>query len=280
MNENELLKCYVFRELKIIKPVIFRLNIRYVNLKNGNVMNITLQQSFSVSETETGIKNRLNIYPDNQSIISGNRLFITCGGNSNQTLIAGQVVCDAIQTYFHSFLENKNEITPDFIEKSIRFGEISLDEFRKENPEMINASGTLCLIYFASDCVYFSQIGESHIYQIRDNRIIYKSVESSLERKIRGTAKPVEVNIVKLKDIQAQDQFFIYAGELSGFQEEEFVCQILSKNIPPESKLSRIKEIYLDKTKSCFSAHLIPIRNIDEAFNLKGKLSSLLYSFI
>jgi hypothetical protein len=243
-------------------------------------MNITLQQSFSISETEVGAKNIYNIYPNNQSVAENNRLFITCGGTSNQTLIAGWVVCDAIQTYFHSFLENECDISPDFIEKAIRFGEISLYTFLKENPEMRNASTTFCLIYFAVDCIYFSQIGKSHIYQIRNNRIIYKSIDVSLDRKIQGSIKPIEVNIIQIKDIQAQDLFFVYAGELSGLQEEDSVCRILSENTSPEKKLLQIKEIYLNKTNSCFSAHLIPIRNIEAPFNLIEKLTAILYSFI
>ncbi|MDR1436852.1 MAG: hypothetical protein LBI65_01905 [Candidatus Symbiothrix sp.] len=221
-----------------------------------------------------------NIYPNNQSASDRNRLFITCGGNSGQSLIAGQVVCEAIQTYFHSFLENDKEISFDFIEKSIRFGEISLEDFKKENPETKNASTTLCLIFFAPDNVYFSQIGKSHIYQIRNNRIIYKSIDASLDRKIHGIAKSVEVNAIQIKDIQAQDQFFIYAGEFSAVQDEESVCQILSENTSPENKLSKIKEIYLNKMRSGFSAHLVPIRDINEPLNLKEKLNYLLYSFV
>jgi hypothetical protein len=241
-------------------------------------MNIIIQQSFSISETETGLKGEGNIYPNSQSIALKNRLFITCSGNSGRSMKAGEIVCDAVQTYFHSFLDNKQDITPTFIEKSIRFGEISLDEYQREHPEMRNVSTVLCLIYFAPDCVYFSQVGMSHIYQIRNNRIIYKSTDTSMHRKIQGITRPVEVNIVKLKDIQAQDLFFIYAGELSSFPEDDPICRILSENISLNSKLSKIKEIYLNKTKSCFSAHLIPIQNVENASLLKRKLNTFFYS--
>jgi hypothetical protein len=240
-------------------------------------MNITLQQTFSISETETGIKNNGNIYPNNQLIAIDKRLFIICSENSNQSLIAGEVVCDAIQSYFHSFLDKKSDITPGFIKKSIRFGEISLHNLLEENPNLRNASTYLCMIYFAVNCVYFAQVGKSHIYQIRDNRIIYKSIDSSLDRKIRGITKPVDVNVVQLRDIQAQDQFFIYAGELSGFSEEEAVCNILSENTSLEVKLSKIKEIYFNKTKKCFSAHLIPIRNVEDTSKLRQKLNLFFY---
>jgi hypothetical protein len=241
-------------------------------------MNITLHQTFSISETETGIKNTEIIYPNNQSVLTNNRLFITCGGNSNKSSVAGQVVCDAIQTYFHSFVDDETKMNADFIEKSIRFGEITLDEFQKNNPEMRGISTILCLVYFASGCVYFSQIGESHIYQIRNNRIIYKSIDSSAHRKIQGGVKSVDVNIVKLKDIQEQDQFFIYSGDYN-LEDESHICRILSEYASAEDKLSKIKSFYLDKSKSSFSAHLIPIRGVENPNKFKKKLSSLLYSF-
>jgi hypothetical protein len=241
-------------------------------------MNITLYQSSSISETETGVTGKENIFPSNGQISSKNRLFISCGANSNKSMIAGQVVCDAIKTYFHSFLEKNEDINIDFIEKAIRFGEIYLDDFKKENIGNGDLTATLCFLFFATDCVYFCQIGKSHVYQIRNNRIIYKSIDSSLDKKIYGSRKPVEINIVKLKDIQALDHFFIYCGELANFQ-EELIGEILSQNITTEDKLSKIKDIYLNKTKSYFSAHLIPIRETNDSVSLKQKLNSFLYFY-
>jgi hypothetical protein len=239
-------------------------------------MNIVLNKSFSISESETGIKNTDIIYPNNLSdLTKENRLFITCGGNSNKSMIAGQVLCEAIQTYFLSFLENTRDINPDFIEKSIRFGEISLNEFQKENPETRGMSTALCLLFFSIDCVYFAQIGKSHIYQIRDNQIVYKSIDASPDRKVWGVNRPADVNIVKLKDIQAHDQFFIYSGEFADFKEERYICRILSENISSEEKLSQIKNIYMNQLSSVFSAHLVPIRKIEKTNLFKNRLNFL-----
>jgi serine/threonine protein phosphatase PrpC len=241
-------------------------------------MNIVLNKSFSVSETETGMKNPDVIYPNNQQMpAQANRLYITCGGNSNKSLIAGQILCDAIQTYFHSFGENISDIYPDFIEKSIRFGEISLSEFQKENPGTTGISSILCLLYFSADCIYFAQIGKSHIYQIRDNRIIYRSIDSSPDRKVQGVDRPADVNIVKLKDIQAHDQFFVYSGELGEYREEQVICQILSDNRSAEEKLSQIKKLYLCRSNGLFSAHLIPIHKVKTTRKFKHKLNLFSY---
>jgi hypothetical protein len=239
-------------------------------------MNIVLNKSVSVSETEMGIRKVDIIYPNNQlDSTKDNRLFITCEGNSTKSMIAGRLLCDSIQTYFHSFSENGNAVTPLFIEKSIRFGEISLSEFQKENPEARGMSSVLCLIYFSANCVYFAQIGKSHIYQIRNNQIVYKSIDASPDRKVWGTARPADVNVVKLKDIQANDYFFVYSGEFNNFQEERYICQVLSEKTSSENKLAKIKNSYLSQLSGTFSAHLIPVRKIANTHRFKNRLNLL-----
>lgn len=228
-----------------------------------------------------GIKNIEIIYPRTQSVSSENRLFISCSGHTNKALIAGQVVCDAIEGYFHSFLEHGEDINPAFIEKSIRFAEIALDGLRKDYPTSTDLSTTVSMVFIAPRCAYFCQIGNSHIYQVRNGHVIYKSIESSVDRKIVGTKKPVEVNIVILKDIKPEDYFFIYAGEFNETENEKIICPIVEEQETTENKLNKIKRIYLSKSGSAFSAHLIPIRDVaDNVPYLKRKMSSLVHSFI
>jgi hypothetical protein len=243
-------------------------------------MDIAMHKSFSVSETETGIKNIDVIYPTHNSLEKENRLFITCGGNSSQSLIAGQIACEAIRTYFYSFLDRKEDISVDFIEKAIRLGEISLSEYQKNNPATSGLYSILSLFYMASDCVYLCQIGESRIYQIRENQIIYKSIDASPDRKIQGIHKPVEINVVTLKDIRPNDHFFISNCNLLNLQDEKNICDILMIPATAEEKLSQIKTYYLNKYKKHFSAHLIPIGNIRETKTFKQRMNALLYTFV
>jgi serine/threonine protein phosphatase PrpC len=243
-------------------------------------MDIVLHKSFSVSETETGIKNIDIIYPAHDSMENENRLFITCGGNSNKSLIAGQIACEAIKTYFYSFLESNKDISVDFIEKAIRMGEISLSEYQKNNPVSEGLYTVLSLFYLAADCIYLCQIGESRIYQIRESRIIHKSIDSSSTRKIQGIHKPAEINVVILKDIQPNDQFFISNCNLLNSQDEKIIYDILMTYTSPEEKLSQIKTYYLNKYKKTFSAHLIPIRDVRKTKTFKQRMNSLLYSFV
>lgn len=244
-------------------------------------MKITLNQPFSISENPTGTKNPDSIYPDSTLVSEKNRLFITCGEDSPLSLIAGQIICDAIEKYFHSFLDKAQDVTPEFIEKSIRFAEASLDSFQKDNPETRGMSATLSMLFFAPSCIYFCQVGKSHIYQIRGNRIVYKSIDTSPDRKIQSSRKPVEVNIVRLKDIRANDQFFIYTGELADFHDKEIICQVLSQPGSAEERLTELKRIYLNKSKNSFSAHLIPIRDIEApGSSFRRRMNLFMHSFI
>lgn len=244
-------------------------------------MEIKLHQPFSISESPLGQIDTDIIYPTSNSVSERNRLFITCNGDTNKSLIAGQIVCDAIQSYFHSFLESGKEITPDFIQKSIRFAEISIDNFVKEHSDVKDIFTTSSLLFFAPHCIYICQIGESYIAQIRQNQVIYRSVDSSLERKIQGSKKSAEVNITLLKDIRPDDQFFVYSGALSCLCEEKDICKILSGEANPETKLTEIKSLCKNKASASFSAHLIPVKEVEDAASfLKRKMNSLIYSFI
>jgi len=115
-------------------------------------MNIALHQPFSVSETSTGVRYSDNIYPNTVSVSNKNRLFISCGGDSPIEALAGQVICDAIYSYFNSFLNQESDITPSFVEKAIRFAEISLDSFKKEN-RLEGLATSMSLLFIASDKV-------------------------------------------------------------------------------------------------------------------------------
>lgn len=134
-------------------------------------------------------------------------------------------------------------------------------------------------MYLASDSIHICQIGKSYIYQIRDNKIIHRYIDSS-DQILQGNKKLSKINLITIKDIQSGDQFFISQNNACTFQDEEIVCNILSTIANAEEKLSNIKKYYLNKYQSTFSGHLIPIREVRENPTLKQRVNALVYSFI
>ncbi|MDH8701471.1 hypothetical protein M2138_000813 [Dysgonomonadaceae bacterium PH5-43] len=239
-------------------------------------MSILIHKPFSISETETGIKNSDIIYPNSDSVNKRDRLFITCGNNNSD--IAGKLLCESINLYFNSFLDKEDEVSPDFLAKAIRMGEIAISDYKKNNPNKRGINTTFSLFFLASDCIYICQIGNSHIYQIRDNLITHKYIDLS-DQVIRGADYPVKINLISLTDIKANDQFFICQGNLTT-SDEDSIINILSEFASSDEKLLQIKNYYLNKYKSHFSGHLIPIKEVKEEQSFKQRVNALVYSFI
>jgi len=236
------------------------------------------KQSSSISENKMGVKNADIIYPVHLFENKKNRLFILCGGNTNASQIAGRIVCDAVQTYFHSFLEDN--ITIDFIEKAVRMAEINLSDFIKENANIQGFTTTLTLFYLADDGVYLAQIGESYVGQFRSNEWIYKTIDRSIDRKLYGTNKPVEINVVTLKDIRNDDRFFLCNNADISLEDEKIIATLMEMFPQTEGCLFEIKKYYQQKYNKPFSGHLIPIEQIREPQTMKQWLNSLVNSII
>lgn len=242
-------------------------------------MDIILHKPFSLSEAETGLKNTDVIHPNHYSVSKRDRLYITCDGKKENSRIAGRLLCESINLYFNSFLENRKNISSDFFDKAIHLGEIAISEYKRTHEEAQNISTSFALFFMASDGIHICQVGKSHIYQIRDNQIIHKYIDSS-DQLIKGVEYPVKVNKIILNDIKSNDQFFICHDNLTSSKDEAHICKILSQFSLVDEKLFQIKEYYLNKYNSHFTAHLIPIREVRETQTFRQRVNALVYSFI
>ena len=240
-------------------------------------MRMATKKSSSISENGIGIKNADIIYPLHSFENRQNRLFILCGGNFCSR-VAGRIVCDAVQTYFHSFLENN--ISIDFIEKAVRMAEINLSDFIKENTKIRGFATNLTLFYIADDSVYLAQIGENYAGQFRNHEVIYKSIDRSIDRKLYGTDKPVEINVVTLKDIRNNDLFFLCNNADISVEDEKVIAVLMENFSQTKDCLLEIKKYYQQKYNKSFSGHLIPIEQIREPQTMKQWFNSLVYSLI
>jgi len=253
-------------------------------------MNITIQKPFSVSEIGKRFNNEDSIYPNNESVNIHNRLFLVCDGvgGSHKGEIASSIACDSIQSFFRSYLETEEAFDPLLIEKSIRYAEIRFDEYVQDNPSAKGMATTLCLIYFAPEGVYLTHAGDSRIYQFRDGKMIFKTEDHSIVysmvkngkinpadaekhpqknviyRAIQGSHTPVEVDIIKITDVQPNDEFFMCTDGVTEVWSDEDLCKIFAENISSEEKINTIKESCRDNARDNYSAYLIPILEVNK----------------
>ena len=269
-------------------------------------MNISIQKPFSITEIGKRINNEDSIYPNNESVSANDRLFLVCDGvgGSNKGEVASSVACESIQNYFRSFLDTEREFSPDFIEKAVRYAEINFDEYLKQNPQAKGMATTLCLLYISSEGIYIAHAGDSRIYQIREGKIIFQTEDHSLinslvkngqvlpedanrhpqknviYKAIQGSFYPVEIDIVKIKDIRSGDQFLMCTDGIIETLSDNEICQILSENGSSESKLNKIKELCKDTSRDNYSAYLIPIQEVQYSSILRQVITSFFYAFV
>jgi protein phosphatase len=269
-------------------------------------MYITIKKPFSISEMGKRLNNEDSIYPDGDCG-TANRLFLVCDGvgGSNKGEAASFVACDSIQTYFNTFLPDvETNIDPEFIQKAIRYTEIRFDEYIKENPNAKGMATTLCFLYLDTDKVYLAHAGDSRIYQFRKGNIIFKTEDHSLVnsmikngqinpldaekhpqrnviyKAIQGSKTPLDIDITQITDIQAGDCFLMCTDGITETLNDSELCELFSKNDPPEEILSVIKARCNDQSRDNYSAYLIPILETEEMSAFKHVMTSFLYAFI
>ena len=269
-------------------------------------MNISIHKPFSLCEIGKRFNNEDCIYPSIENESVNNKLFLVCDGvgGSNKGEVASALACDSIQTYFKTFLEPDKEFQTDFIEKAIRYAEIRFDEYINENSDSKGMATTLCLLYIAPEGIFITHAGDSRIYQFRNGEIIYKTEDHSLVnsmlksgqinateaemhpqkniiyRAIQGTDKPIEIDVIHLTDIQPEDSFLLCTdGVLETFNDQK-LCDLFSESLNTEERLINIRNTCRENSRDNYSAHIIPIQEVEKINVFKQVMTSFLYAFV
>ena len=134
-------------------------------------MHITLGTPYAICEKGRRPNNEDAIYPSSQTIArSQQRLFIVCDGvgGAEKGEIASSLACESFQTFFSTFIEK--DATDELIQKAVQYTEIRFDEYLSIHPEAEGMATTLTMLYFGNKGVTAAHIGDSQIYQFRDER--------------------------------------------------------------------------------------------------------------
>jgi len=170
-------------------------------------------------------KNSIN----EDSIISiPGKLYLVCdgvGGNGNG-LLASQLICNSISSSI------QNETMFD-LSNILQKAEKELSNYKKNHPTTKSMSSTIALTKIHETFITIAWIGDSSVYQIRDGKIIYKTINHSwvaeaivrgeltelesyfhpnknqLTRSVKGVEHPTEFDSFVCNTIQEDDIFLL-----------------------------------------------------------------------
>lgn len=266
-------------------------------------MNITIDKPCAISEKGGRRNNEDSIYPLPETVDSNQKLFLVCDGvgGAEKGEIASALACESFQVYFDTFLEG--DPSAEFIHKAVQYTEARFDDYIIEHPEAVGMATTLTMVYLGANGVTLAHIGDSRIYLFRKGRILYQTEDHSLVnslvklgkisrqeaqchpqkniilRAIQCSNRPIEADVVVLKDIQAGDVLFMCTDGVMEQLTNESLSAIFSQYSASENIKDEIVDICNGKTRDNFSFYILPIQNVRDSVGIKQNILSFLYSF-
>ena len=227
------------------------------------------------------------------SIIYGNLFgnsgwfFAVCDGvgGADKGEVASALTCKNIKEYLQKNISDT--YNQDYMNEMIGFVENEFDKYINQCPTAKEMATTMALLilYSDSDKAVVAHVGDSRIYHIRKDTILYKTQDHSLvnefvksgiitekeacthpqrnviTRAIQGKQKKsVNADVHSINNIENSDFFFLCSdGILESITDSQLI-QILSKDWDNKKKMYFIREQCANFSKDNYSAFLVQIK--------------------
>ena len=213
--------------------------------------------------------------------------YVVCDGVGGEQKgeVASLLVCDAVAGYLKTHLYSDSLDHEQYIMQLVACADQALDHYLVEHPEAKGMGTTLALLLLFPDQALAIHVGDSRIYHIRNNRILYQSRDHSLVndlvengiiteeetafhplknvilRAIQGTCvKPAKAENKIINRIAPGDYFFLCTdGILEGISSNELVL-ILDSSVPDTEKVEEINKQCANFSRDNYTALLVPIQ--------------------
>ena len=219
--------------------------------------------------------------------IDDTQFFIVCDGvgGIQKGEVASNLACQTIANYIQ-----KNKLSTSYekyINDMIKFVDSEFDLYFLSDPQALGMGTTLALLILSGKQAIAAHIGDSRIYHIRKNKILFETRDHSLVNILIDNGiitkkeaenhpqknvitKAIQGKIIKqdkadiqiISDIRQGDYFFLCSdGVLESIDSNELV-QILASENMDEKKIGEIKKRCEAQSKDNFTAILVPVRTL------------------
>ncbi|MCH7773329.1 MAG: Stp1/IreP family PP2C-type Ser/Thr phosphatase [Bacteroidetes bacterium] len=192
-------------------------------------------------------------------------LLLVCDGMGGHKggEIASRLAVETISNYFEKLNDNYN--ISEVINKSLEAANTSIILKAKENSDLTDMGSTVVLVLIKDELVYYTSLGDSRIYKIRDgaiqqitkdNSLVQQMVDSNIitkdEAKVHpkknvitkalGTNDELEPEIYEPFKLQVNDKLILCSDGLTAHVDEEEIFQLSEKN-PPQEAAQKLVEL-------------------------------------
>jgi protein phosphatase len=223
---------------------------------------------------------------DNNEDFAGsnrNQEFVVCDGVGGRQKgeIASEIVA---KTFLKAYQQGEVPI-----ETILLNAEKNITDFIRENPDSMGMATTLTYAKVFDHGILLAWVGDSRIYQFRNNRIVYQTRDHSwvnealdqgiitqeeapnhpksnvITRAIVGSHNPTEIDSVYITDVQADDYFFLCSdGVLETWTNEELIA-LFSENQGTEIIAQKIKSECQSTSRDNSTGIVFQIASVNQA---------------
>jgi protein phosphatase len=209
-------------------------------------------------------------------------VYVVCDGVGGHD--KGEVASEIVVKTFLKF-NTKDTVLP--LSQTLGIAEGRMSEYVKENPESIGMGTTLTVVQIKEDGISAGWVGDSRIYQFRDDHIVFQSTDHSwvnealvagiiteqeavghtksniITRAIQGEHNPTQVQEIQLTDIQKNDVFLLCSdGVLETWSNEDFTALFRSET-DLNSAAEKIKNECVATSKDNYTGILFKIKSAE-----------------
>lgn len=253
-------------------------------------MKISLFPPQAIYESGQRDNNEDAIYPTANDIklAKTTRLFLVCDGvgGLEKGEVASQIACEVIADY----LKDRSTIKENVINQAVDLTRYKFNQYIQNNPDANGMATTLSLLAFHEEGVTLAHMGDTRIYQIRNGKVIFKTIDHSF---VSGLVKkkiisPEEANqhpkrnvitnaimatqynkaeINYLSNIQEDDYFFMCTdGILESISENDLLQILGDDNLTNLQKRDQIKVRCEKNSRDNFSAYIVQIQTVNDVY--------------
>jgi PPM family protein phosphatase len=245
-------------------------------------MKITIHQPLSVNKIGKRGKNQDSIFPSTDQADATNQVFVVCDGVGGAASgeVASRLSADTIGRYF----ENKTA-TFDTIEAAVQKAQIALDGYLSTNENSKGMGTTLTFMQLHTQGATIAHIGDSRVYHIRKNHILFCTDDHSLINEMRKkgmdnledvksniitralqgkSVKAVKADVHYISDIQKGDYFLLCSDGIWGTIPDSKMLQILEGNTSNQEKIEYIDALCEVSSHDNYSAYLLQIASVSD----------------
>jgi len=251
-------------------------------------MKISIYPPCGFSEIGQRENNEDALFPSLELASENHNLFIVCDGvgGSDKGEVASKLAVDSISDYLLN--TSQDSVDDNSIQSAVNTALDKFDEAINNDESLKKMATTLALLFYNENGVLFSHIGDSRIYHIRNETIIYKSkdhtfVNQLLEQQIiteeeaKASKKNQLIRFISTTnkkyakaetylqiDLQAEDYLLLCTdGLLETISEEDLLKILNNKDKSNYDKTIDICNLSLqNNTKDNYTGYLIQIKSV------------------